>query len=398
MKRILSTILIMSLLLGSSIIVSANSDMGLEAFKKSKTYAAGMFIDIRSTDWFEGNVSSMYELGLMEGVSASRFSPGRHITTAEAVTVVSRMHKIYYYGNDDFPVTTPWYKAYVDYADSQFALSAYSITSDMASPITRGNFALLISIAMPDKIFPVINKVEKNSILDLWSYISYDHIYMLYRAGILSGKDSSGRFYPNDSIKRSEVSAIVTRIVDISLRLDFTLSVPLYPTTSKWLSPGTYKVGTDIPRGMYYVKAAGKASSYEIARLNSEGRHSHVSSGGSATYDFITVHNTEYFTINSGTATLAGNIPPIAPKNGKYTDGEFRVGTDIPAGSYTLYLNREGALAEYILFSGSRAGSQGGLFDTSSIISFYIWSKGTQEITLSTGSVLYLSDCYILSS
>ncbi len=46
-----------------------------------------------------------------------------------------------------------------------------------------------------------------------------DEIYMLYRAGITIGSDARGTFNPDKFIKRSEVAAIVTRMVDDSLRI-----------------------------------------------------------------------------------------------------------------------------------------------------------------------------------
>ena len=48
-------------------------------------------------------------------------------------------------------------------------------------------------------------------------------IYELYRAGVLTGSDAAGTFYPNSSIKRSEVAAILIRMFDTNARQAVTL-------------------------------------------------------------------------------------------------------------------------------------------------------------------------------
>ena len=42
---------------------------------------------------------------------------------------------------------------------------------------------------------------------------------MFYRAGILSGVDAKGTFNPSDNIKRSEVAAILIRMMDKTARV-----------------------------------------------------------------------------------------------------------------------------------------------------------------------------------
>lgn len=49
---------------------------------------------------------------------------------------------------------------------------------------------------------------------------------MLYRAGVLAGSDKSGTFLPDANIKRCEVAAILTRMMDESARKDVTTGAP----------------------------------------------------------------------------------------------------------------------------------------------------------------------------
>ena len=45
-------------------------------------------------------------------------------------------------------------------------------------------------------------------------------VYTLYRAGIIAGSDEYGTFNPDSRIRRSEVAAILVRILDASKRVN----------------------------------------------------------------------------------------------------------------------------------------------------------------------------------
>ena len=89
-------------------------------------------------------------------------------------------------------------------------------------------YVYLFSRCLPKSAFPEINKIADNSIPDVpvtmgvWD----DGIYLFYRAGILQGSTVKGvehMFLPNDNIKRSEVAAILSRMMDTNARLTFTM-------------------------------------------------------------------------------------------------------------------------------------------------------------------------------
>ena len=70
----------------------------------------------------------------------------------------------------------------------------------------------------------VINAVADNAIPDVKTGAACAaEIYDFYRAGILTGSDVKGTFRPSDSIKRSEVAAILIRMFDSSARRTITL-------------------------------------------------------------------------------------------------------------------------------------------------------------------------------
>lgn len=231
------------------------------SFSKVTTYVSGQFTDILSSAWYYSNVQTVYEYGLMDGVSDALFNPAGNLTTAEAIAIASRLHSLYYRNDINLNPSggNPWFQPYVDYAmqcniiDTEYAYG---------EPVSRTNFALFMSNALPDDLLPQINEVPEGAIPDVSSgspyydallalanagiigptnsfqlvdlstiygaslgiddlYFvsdSYKAIYRLYQAGILTGNDRYGTFTPEANITRGAAAAIISRMVEPSLR------------------------------------------------------------------------------------------------------------------------------------------------------------------------------------
>lgn len=217
-KRLLSAFL--AVIMCISVIpmsVFAAAEDGLGNFTKRNSYEADLFSDVSESNWFYDNVKTAYELGLMVGKGENTFDTESGLTIAETVTIAARIHSIYHTGDDSFEKSTPWYGAYVDYAKANDVLT-YEV-SDYTKAATRAEFALILANALPDEALESANKVAANAIPDVKTSDSFgDAVYKLYRAGIMVGNDENGTFAPASNIKRSEVSAIVTRMADRTLR------------------------------------------------------------------------------------------------------------------------------------------------------------------------------------
>ena len=89
----------------------------------------------------------------------------------------------------------------------------------------------IFASALPDEALKVKNSIADNAIPDVaLTHPQAAAIYKLYRAGILTGMDDQGTFEPNKNIRRSEVSAILTRMMKESARKELTLG-PETPDT-----------------------------------------------------------------------------------------------------------------------------------------------------------------------
>ncbi|MCR4963979.1 MAG: S-layer homology domain-containing protein [Firmicutes bacterium] len=264
-KRVISFILAFALVF--SMTATALAAEGLSNFTKVNAYPAGKFTDVAAASWYAESVKTAYELDLVKGESENRFSPDGSVNIAAAITLACRIHSIYYTGEANFPQSDPWYQVYVDYAAANGIIQAGEY-ANMTAKATRTQYAAIMAKALPDSALPAINTVEDNAIPDVKTTDAQAaDIYKLYRAGILTGSDDKGTFNPRSDIKRSEVAALVTRMVDTNLRKSVTLnlanSLPLIPNNTVDVTPTR------------------NAASAERKIVGEENYHGHVYTGGS---------------------------------------------------------------------------------------------------------------------
>lgn len=217
--------------------ISANASNSMSNFMKLNTYTEGQFSDISTYDWFAENVKTAYEFGIVNGNSETTFNPTGNITVAETITLASRIHNIYNGGTGQFEQGDPWYQPYVEYAISANIINDKEFENYTEST-NRAIFAMIFSRALPSTEFPKINNITSipDVPIDEW-YAPF--VYNLYNAGILTGSNEYGTFYPNNRIQRSEVAAIVTRMIDVAQRKIFELQIKTVAVDDPILLEGT---------------------------------------------------------------------------------------------------------------------------------------------------------------
>ena len=225
MKKVLNVVLTIAVLVQTSGLAIAHAENRyIKNFKQIATYNEGKFSDV-GEEWYKNSVESAYELGLMKGISDIEFNPKGQLSNAEAVTIASRIHKIYNTGKDDFSSSIPWYQTYLDYA------VANGICEDNFNPNDKATRAFFIGIfanAIDSSVLTIKNDIKDGSLWDVKGWYQ-DAVYKMYRAGILSGNDKYGTFAPNSNITRAEVSAIAVRAVEPSSRISVSIAErPIY--------------------------------------------------------------------------------------------------------------------------------------------------------------------------
>ena len=201
--------------------------------------AAGLpFKDVPQSQWYYNDVVQAYESGLVDGISATTFGPDQSMTYAQAVKLAACMHQTRAEGAVSLTVgEDPWYSTYVDYCKANNIISKDYRWNGKA---TRAGYAEIFAAAMPD--LAQKNTVVDNAVPDVkTSHPQAAAIYKLYRAGVVVGSTKDGVehcFNPDSPIKRAEVAAILTRMMNESARLSLTMDKP-YTAPAKPVTPVT---------------------------------------------------------------------------------------------------------------------------------------------------------------
>ena len=188
------------------------------------------FQDVSESAWYYNDVKKAVETGLVNGKTETTFCPDDYLTYAEAVKLASCMHQKYTTGSVSLTNGDPWYQSYVDYAWANALLPTGFNWNERA---TRAGYISIFAHALPDIAYEQINSVPDGSIPDVpMTHPQAKDIYRLYRAGILQGSDSQHNCNPYDPIKRSEVAAILTRMMNSDQRISFSIQQVLTPPAS----------------------------------------------------------------------------------------------------------------------------------------------------------------------
>ena len=230
MKRILSFILCITMILSLTSVAFA------EHYSN--------FTDVKPDSWYYEDVDNAVRLGIINGKTETTFAPDDNLTYAEAIKLAACMYQLYKDGSVYLvPGGNPWYQIYVDYAKDHGIITEnfFYKVSNINEKATRAGYMEIFANALPDGALKGINNVPDGSIPDVpMVHESSIGIYKLYRAGILTGVDAKHNCKPEDNIKRCEVAAIITRMMDETKRVNFSME-----TTAE--EPKTEEAKTEEP-------------------------------------------------------------------------------------------------------------------------------------------------------
>ena len=183
------------------------------------------FVDVPVSAWYADAVRDAWANGLINGVDAAHFDPDGSLTVAQAIKLAAALHQRIENGTVTLKNGSPWYRSYLEYAVEHGVIEERYLDYSAAAlnaPVQRAEFAhILYGAAKP---YAAINEIGANALPDVKTGDRYaDEIYTLYRAGVLTGSDRSGTFYPTSLIRRSEAAAILIRAFDEEARRTLTL-------------------------------------------------------------------------------------------------------------------------------------------------------------------------------
>ena len=278
--RISALLLAASLLLSVPALAAADST---ENFVRSKTYADS-FYDVSSDSVFYDNIVALYEYGLSVGKEDGTFGAQDSITVGQAVIFAARIRSLYRTGSTEAGALAyggdggAAYLPYLRYLQAEGVLGTELDAACVAgSAATRAQMAHILANTLPAEALPAINDAlvtqgyaSRQYILDVTEYTDYYRdILSLYRTGISMGSDETGSYLPDQPITRGAAAAMLTRMVDPSLRIQLSWSlVPAWSaegtTMADLVTAGTYVAAPvtdeELESSIRYMLASGQST------------------------------------------------------------------------------------------------------------------------------------------
>jgi len=252
-KRFSALLLALSLLLSAVPPAQAAWEGG-----RRRTYA-GEFSDLAPDSPFYDNVTALYEYGLANGKTDGTFGLADPLTLGEAVIFAGRIRSLWRtgdpeagpaaYGEDGGSAAL----ACLRYLQAEGALETGYEYGQFRRAVTRAQAAHVLNHVLPEEVLPRVHDelvtqayASRRCIPDVDEYTPYyQDILDLYRKGISAGSDAAGTFRPDALLTRGAAAAMLTRMLDPSLRVhpQWDLS-GLYSaagtTLADLVEPGTY--------------------------------------------------------------------------------------------------------------------------------------------------------------
>lgn len=179
----------------------------------SVSAAATELKDVKESDWFKDNVTLLYSKNIIQGDGTGNFLPNKQVTGSEYLKMVVVALDSKTYAATD---RQQWDKPYIDRALELGLVKAGEITH-YRSPLNRYNMARIIVRAC-DESYGDYNQYQ-SSIKDFGSVPAEFKEYVLkaYSKGIINGLPD-GTFGGSNTMKRSEATAVIARLIDPSQR------------------------------------------------------------------------------------------------------------------------------------------------------------------------------------
>ena len=268
-KRLPILLLALCLLLTTPALAVSDST---DNFTRSKTYT-GQFSDLSTDSVFYSNVAALYEYGLSVGKPDGTYGLKDSMTVGQIVIFAGRIRSLYRTGDAEAgpaayaspgeAVCVP----YLRYLQAEGVLGA-ELDSLCNTTATRTQVAHVLANILPDEALPAVNSdlvtqayASRKYIADVTEYTPYQQdILKLYRCGISMGSDDSGSFLPDQPITRGAAAAMLTRMVDASLRV-----TPAWDLSHLYSAKGT-KLSDLVTPGTYIAAPATEAQIDEDIR------------------------------------------------------------------------------------------------------------------------------------
>ena len=178
------------------------------------------FSDVKESDWYYSYVKTVYEQGLIKGISDTEFAPNEKLTRAMFVTILYRMDREPDANQSAFADVEKdsWYEKAVAWASANGIVQGVSNTEFAPNTnITREQMAAIIFRYAKykgidtEEVTKDTNTLSHNDVFDVSDWAK-DAMHYSIAAGVING-DENGNLLPHNTATRAETSAVITRLI-----------------------------------------------------------------------------------------------------------------------------------------------------------------------------------------
>lgn len=171
------------------------------------------FKDVPAGKWYSKAVANAYKLGLITGKPNQMYDPNGDVTIAEVLVMAAKLHSYGVQGEyTQWTGTNPWYWHGVEWCENHGIIKPGEFEGRYNNKARRDEVAHILANVFDERQYQILNKKPSNSDITARNTKYVDDINTLYQAGILSGKDNLGNFYPAHNITRAEMASIILRV------------------------------------------------------------------------------------------------------------------------------------------------------------------------------------------
>lgn len=209
--RIISILLALMMIISAALAQAANADGGLP------------FGDVPENKWFYSAVKTVYEAGIMNGVTENEFRPNDPMTRGQFVTIIARVS-----GEDVSGMATE--ANFSDTAKKRFYSDAlgWCVKNGLINgypdgsfgperPILRQEFAAVFVRYLDYEKLPINGEDIAAKFGDEETFPKYarEAIETLRLTGLVKG-DKAGNFNPKNNMTRAEIAQVIARFLSLT--------------------------------------------------------------------------------------------------------------------------------------------------------------------------------------
>lgn len=300
------------------------------------------FTDLDRNQWYHEGIDFVLNHSLMNGVGKNKFEPYEPMSRAMLVTVLWRLAgQPKPSGSNPFSdvKNSQWFTDAIVWASENSIVNGVGKGKfEPDENVTRQQMAAIFYryanyVGMDTSDREDLSSFPDASKVDSWAT---EALQWAVASSLITGSKEGGKVYllPNGNAERAQAATILMRFSRMN------------QATNIRFSDGSYLVGRDIPAGSYYAAyVEGSPNPYVdiIVSETYEGLTDYNDYGrlwgeDNPAFIFFTVKEGQWLKVLNGDVVSLDLAPAVfgSPVNGVWGSGVYRVGKDIPYGTYTF--------------------------------------------------------------